>query len=211
MPDSQLDHRIRTLVVEVVDAAPPAVPFESLQAGEVEPTGSRPRRLVERLGGSRPRVAMAVVVAAVSVLALAVVAVWLPGRSSDPIETREPGEDAAYVQPRGPATGHLAIEALPSLNFQSDVFVVEAGIVQLDYVGRGGFHTLVFDDPEFEGFELTAAGNDTDSGKVELQPGEYTIYCDVPGHRAAGMEATIVVTAPSPSPDESETGADPLG
>ena len=37
-----------------------------------------------------------------------------------------------------------------------------------------------------------------DSGKVELAAGTYTIYCTIPGHRAAGMEATITVTGEAP-------------
>jgi uncharacterized cupredoxin-like copper-binding protein len=53
----------------------------------------------------------------------------------------------------------------------------------------------VFSEKEFTGFELAVnPAKQRDSGKVELAPGAYTIYCTVPGHRAAGMEATITVT-----------------
>jgi uncharacterized cupredoxin-like copper-binding protein len=40
---------------------------------------------------------------------------------------------------------------------------------------------------------LVRAAGDVDTGRVELAPGEYTFSCVVPGHRAAGMEGTLVV------------------
>ena len=57
----------------------------------------------------------------------------------------------------------------------------------------GGIHTLVFENA-FSGLqlEITSAG-ETSTGKVDLQPGKYTFYCNITGHRAQGMEGTITV------------------
>jgi len=104
-------------------------------------------------------------------------------------------EEAAgggFKEPAGKPVATLEVDALPSLKFQSKEFTTQAGINLIKYLDKGGTHTLLFDEPEFNGFILRVPPDD--EGKVELQSGKtYTIYCNIPGHRAAGMEATLTV------------------
>jgi plastocyanin len=109
--------------------------------------------------------------------------------SLGPSEDSGTGE-TGFKQPTGPPVATLEVDALPSLSFQAKEFTVPAGIIQLDYIDKGGTHTLVFQEPQFGGFQL-AVPQGPKTGKVELKPGTYTIYCTIPGHRAAGMEAKV--------------------
>jgi len=89
-----------------------------------------------------------------------------------------------------PCRPTLEVDALPSLSFQAKDFSVPAGIIQINYNDLGGPHTLTFTDPKLSGFQL-AVPQGPKTGKVDLKPGTYTIYCTIPGHRAAGMQATV--------------------
>ena len=79
--------------------------------------------------------------------------------------------------------------------------------VHISYLGGSGEHA--HEDPQREAdvhFALTEPG----SGVVHVrafEPGEYVFYCSVPGHREAGMEGTLIVTAPEggSTPDEEPT------
>src|SRR3954451_1869341 len=108
-----------------------------------------------------------------------------------------PKEEAAagFQEPKGPAVHTLEVDALPTLSFQAKSFDVPGGINQIKYVDKGGSHTLVFDDNAQPGFLLQVPDGKAAS-KVELKPNStYVVYCTIPGHRAAGMEADIKVGA----------------
>ena len=99
-----------------------------------------------------------------------------------------------FKQPAGPPVATLEVDALPSLSFQAKEFSTPAGVTQINYVDQaaGASHTLVFSESQFSGFQL-AVPQGPKTGKVDLKPGTYTIYCTIPGHRAAGMQATVTV------------------
>jgi plastocyanin len=97
--------------------------------------------------------------------------------------------------PKGDAVATVEVDALPTLKFQSTNFTTQAGINEIKYVLVGGTHTLAFREKELSYFGLAVDSKQPeDTGKVDLKPGTYNIYCTIPGHAAAGMEATITVS-----------------
>ncbi len=103
------------------------------------------------------------------------------------------GEEKAtgFVAPTGPAVQKLSVTAEPTLKFDATLYTLDkAGITDVTYVDGGGSHTLLF--AGIDGFELAVPGGPK-QGKIDLAAGNYTIYCSVPGHRAAGMEAKVIV------------------
>ena len=91
-----------------------------------------------------------------------------------------------------PAEGAITVGALDSLAFDSDSYTASAGEITFIYENEGSLpHTLLVEGVPEDEFKLEVG--DTDEGSVELEAGEYVLYCDVPGHQSAGMEATLTV------------------
>lgn len=103
------------------------------------------------------------------------------------------GGGSSYKEPKGPAQTTLDIKG-GNFFFDPENAEAPAGIDTIKMDSENGLHTLVFDDGKLPGFKLEASSGESDQLKANLRPGKYTIYCDVPGHRAAGMEGTITVT-----------------
>ena len=82
----------------------------------------------------------------------------------------------------------IAVRSLDSLKFDPTAVSTAAGKVRIEQINEGSVvHTFVL---EGQDFKLV----DDDNKLIELTVGEYTFFCDVPGHREAGMEGTLTVS-----------------
>lgn len=103
------------------------------------------------------------------------------------------GDDDAGGSTDGPsgASADVTVVARDSLEFDADEYTTDAGEVTFHYEGGNIQHSLVVDGHE-DDMRLLIQGN-ADDGSLELDAGEYRLYCDIAGHAEAGMEATLVV------------------
>lgn len=95
-----------------------------------------------------------------------------------------------------PANPNLTVIG-EDIRFDKKEYSVPAGEVRLAYPNAGALtHTLLVQDPKGNRIEpkLTVAPKKETGGVYQLAAGTYTIYCDVTGHRDAGMVATLTVT-----------------
>jgi len=149
--------------------------------------------IVLTLGGAAgisaaPRLRTSPIVMMVSGVFLVVISA---GLVAAPASVEQKAGPSGYVPPKGPAVGTVEVDALGSLTFDKKAYTAPAGIVQINYVSKDGPHNLSFDPPGPQ-INLNVGANATLSQKVLLKAGTtYVIYCNLPGHRAAGMEATL--------------------
>lgn len=99
--------------------------------------------------------------------------------------------------PAEPGAGAALTVEAHDIEFDSDAYRIAAGPVDIEYRQKGKLpHSLVIEEARgaaVDGFKLGVGDADADRGTVDLPPGDYVLYCDVPGHRGAGMEAELQV------------------
>lgn len=105
------------------------------------------------------------------------------------------GGDDGDTDDGGPAPeGAVTVVAESVSGFDAESYTADAGEVGFVYDNSDAIpHTLVIEDVDSDDFKLSAAPGGDDQGSVELEAGDYVLYCDVPGHREAGMEAELTV------------------
>jgi plastocyanin len=94
----------------------------------------------------------------------------------------------------GGSTVKIAADPSGALKFDTTSLEATAGKVTIDFTNDSSIsHDVKLEGPgvEDEGTDQVTGGST--SATLDLQPGTYTFFCSVDGHRAAGMEGTLVV------------------
>lgn len=110
---------------------------------------------------------------------------------ADMVSESEAGDHAADDADDA-AGGPEAEFVAEDIKFASAPTEVAAGTVTFKLVNNGAIaHDVSIE--ELDEDVVHAEGGQTATGTIELEPGEYTYFCSVPGHRAAGMEGKLTV------------------
>jgi uncharacterized cupredoxin-like copper-binding protein len=95
----------------------------------------------------------------------------------------------------GGSTVDISTPPGSDLAFDQKDVSAKTGSVTIDYDNKQALqHDVKIEDSsgtELGGTDLVSSG--TATATVNLQPGTYTFFCSVPGHREAGMEGTLTV------------------
>jgi uncharacterized cupredoxin-like copper-binding protein len=106
----------------------------------------------------------------------------------------EPAEDGdGEAAPEADAAETVQFEA-GDLYFEGIPGTLPAGVIAFEMENVGNLpHDLYVEElGDVEIVPLTQGG-ETGSGSIDFEAGDYTLYCDVPGHREAGMEESVTV------------------
>jgi len=116
-------------------------------------------------------------------------------------QTEKPADTGATASADGNSANNgsaqtLALAADPSgaLAYDTDSLEAKPGAVNVEFTNDAPIaHDVVFekDGSEVARSEIITGGNETVS--FDAEPGEYTFYCSLPGHEAAGMKGTLTV------------------
>ena len=125
-------------------------------------------------------------------LALALGAAACGGDDDDSGDEPAAEDTTTHEEDDGGGGAHLTLTADPdgALSFDQTALTAAAGEITIEFVNESGVPHNV--EIEAQGTSETITEGSTEL-TVTLEPGEYTFYCAVPGHREGGMEGTLTV------------------
>jgi plastocyanin len=135
-----------------------------------------------------------------AVAALAMLGLAACGGGSDNNDTTAAATPPATTTGGGGAGGgsstvDISTPSGTDLAFDQKDVNAKAGSVTIDFDNKQAVpHDVTVEDSS--GQELGATdliSSSTTTTTVDVQPGTYTFFCSVPGHREAGMEGTLTV------------------
>jgi plastocyanin len=94
----------------------------------------------------------------------------------------------------GGQTLQLAADPSGAIAYDKTDLEANAGQVTIDFTNDSSLqHDVTLDGPGVEDESTDTISGGSTSKTFDLQPGTYTFYCSVDGHRDAGMEGKLVV------------------
>jgi plastocyanin len=138
----------------------------------------------------------------VAVAALSVVGLAACGSSSSNDNSTTAASTPASTAPAGgggagggASTVDISTPSGSTLAYDQKTATAKAGSVTIDFDNKQPLqHDVAIEDSSGKTLgqtDLVSSG--TANTTVSLQPGTYTFFCTVPGHREAGMEGTLTV------------------
>jgi plastocyanin len=109
-------------------------------------------------------------------------------------EAATTGGGATTAGGGGGETLQLAADPSGALKFDKTSLEATAGNVTIDFTNDSSLpHDVKLEGPGVDGEGTDTITGSSTSVTLDLEAGEYTFYCSVDGHRAAGMEGKLVV------------------
>ena len=99
--------------------------------------------------------------------------------------------DTAGDSAQGPV---VEVTGTDGLAFEPEQLTVSSGSVTFELTSEPSVaHTLAIEGVNSNDPIVDAQAGQTATGTTTLEEGAYTFFCDVPGHREAGMEGALTV------------------
>jgi plastocyanin len=113
---------------------------------------------------------------------------------SDKEEKEKAASEAEQSKP------DFTVEAF-DIGFKEKELKSGPGKIRIEYVNTGSIgHTFVLEVPGATKLSTPGNGDKAAESYEVTAPGTYTYFCDVPGHRGAGMEGHLIVDPSFPPP-----------